>query len=103
MSLPHKRRDDLMRYGLAVALACIALFLRKLLPVPEGTTVYQLPLVAVVLAGWYGGRGPGLFASLICWIGVLYWLLPPVDSSRSERDAGRRSRERAVLTLPRRS
>jgi PAS domain S-box-containing protein len=76
----EKRRDLLKRYGLALAVACVALLLRKWLPVREGTTVYQLPLVAVVLASWYGGRGPGLFASLICWIGVLYWLIPPADS-----------------------
>jgi len=76
----EKRRDLLKRYGLALALAGAALLVRKWLPVREGTTVYQLPLVAVVIAGWYGGRGPGLFASLICWIGVLYWLIPPADS-----------------------
>jgi PAS domain S-box-containing protein len=80
LNLPQKRRDLLRRYGLALALAGFALLLRKWLPVREGTTVYQLPLVAVVLAGWYGGRGPGLFASVICWVGALYWLIPPVDS-----------------------
>jgi PAS domain S-box-containing protein len=79
-TLPEKRRDFVKRYGLALALAVFALLLRKWLPVREGTTVYQLPLVAVVLAGWYGGRGPGLLASVICWIGVLYWLIPPSDS-----------------------
>ena len=34
----------------------------------------------MVLSAWYGGRGPGLFASLICVTGILYWFIPPVDS-----------------------
>jgi PAS domain S-box-containing protein len=80
LNLPGKRRDLLERYGLAFALAGVALILRKSLPVREGTTIYQLPLVAVLLAGWYGGRGPGLVASVVSWIGVLYWLIPPADS-----------------------
>ena len=46
----EERRDLLKRYGLALALACLALLLRRSLPVREGTAVYQLPLVAVVLA-----------------------------------------------------
>ena len=51
-----------------------------LLPVPTGTTIYQLPLAAVVLSGWFGGRGPGLLASLISVLGVLYWFIPPLYS-----------------------
>jgi PAS domain S-box-containing protein len=71
------QRDLLKRYGLAVVLAVIALFLRAILPVPEGTSVYQIPLVAVVLSAWFGGRVPGLLASLICTLGVVYLFVPP--------------------------
>ena len=78
--LTRKSRDMLKRYGLALALASLALFLRGVLPVPEGTAIYQLPIAAVVLSAWYGGRGPGLFASLICATGILYWFVPPVNS-----------------------
>ena len=49
-------------------------------PVPEGTAVYQLPIAAVVLSAWFGGRGPGLFASLICATGILYRFVPPADT-----------------------
>ena len=80
MNLLRKRRDLLKRYGLALALAGLALFLRSVLPFPEGTSVYQLPLAAIVLSAWYGGRGPGLFASLICITAVSYWFVPPVNS-----------------------
>ena len=80
MKLPAKTRDLLKRYGLALALSSLVLFLRGHLPLREGTGVYQLPLAAVVLSAWYGGRGPGLFAVLICATGILYWIIPPTDS-----------------------
>ena len=76
MHLPTRMRDVLKRYGLALALASLALFLRSQLPLPEGTAVYQLPIAAVVLSAWYGGRGPGLFASLICATVVEYGSSP---------------------------
>jgi len=78
--VPARMRDVVKRYGLALVLSGLALVVRRHLPVPEGTTVYQLPMAAVVLSAWYGGRGPGLFASLICATGILYWLIPPSDS-----------------------
>jgi PAS domain S-box-containing protein len=77
---PRSRRNLLKRYGLALALATLALFLRDVLPIPEGAAIYQLPLAAVVLSAWYGGRGPGLFASLISIAGNWYWFVPPVNS-----------------------
>ena len=72
--------DPLKRYGLALTFAALALLIRRALPVLEGTTVYQLPLAAVVLSAWLGGRGPGLCALLVCATGILYWLIPPADS-----------------------
>ena len=62
------------------ALASLALLIRAALPVPEGTAIYQLPIVAVLLSGWFGGRGPGLFASLICAATILYRFIPPANS-----------------------
>src|SRR4029453_5497274 len=76
----------LKRYGLALALAGLALFLRGVLPLKEGTAIYQLPIAAVVLSAWYGGRGPGLFASLICVTGSSYWFVPPVNSFATSPD-----------------
>ena len=77
MKLPLKTQDLLKRYGLALALASLALFLRGELPFEEGTSIYQLPLAAVILSAWYGGRGPGLLASLICITGVRTCSSPP--------------------------
>ena len=80
LNAPRKRPQTLERYGLALALAGLALVIRGALPVPEGTAIYQLPLAAVVLSGWFGGRGPGLVALLACVAGILYWFIPPADS-----------------------
>jgi PAS domain S-box-containing protein len=78
--LSARMRDVLKRYSLAVALAILALLIRDALPVPEGTSIYQLPLAAVVMSAWFGGRGPGLFASLICATVILYRFVPPTDT-----------------------
>ena len=78
--LPREMRDRLKRYGLAVVLAGVALLLRGALPFKEGTAIYQLPIVAVMLSAWYGGRGPGWFAALACATAILYRFIPPADS-----------------------
>ena len=79
-NLSPQIRDMLKRYGLALALSSAALILRGVLALPEATAIYPLPLAAVVLSAWYGGRGPGVFASAICAAGTLYWFIPPVGS-----------------------
>ena len=79
MDLPRTRRDLLKRYGVAVGLPLLALVVRAVLPFPEGAGIYQLPLAAVVLSAWYGGRGPGWLASAIAVAGAMY-LLPPAGS-----------------------
>ena len=86
LKLRHKKKGVLQRYGLALGLAALALLIRGALPVPIGTTIYQLPLAAVVLSGWLGGRGPGLLASLICTTGIVYWFVPPVNSFEMSPD-----------------
>src|SRR4030095_12942318 len=85
-NLSPELRDLLKRYGLALALASVALVLRGQLALPEATAIYQLPLAAVVLSAWYGGRGPGVFASVICAAGTLYWFIPPVGSFKVAPD-----------------
>ena len=85
-SPPATGSDVLKRYGLALVLAGLALVVRALLPVPHGASIYQLPIAAVVLSAWYGGRGPGLFASVVCATGSLYLFLPPQYSFELSSD-----------------
>jgi PAS domain S-box-containing protein len=80
MRLPRNMPNVLGRYGLALSWALLALFVRLAMPVPEGTTIYQLPLAAVVVSAWLGGRGPGYFAAAVCTIGVVHWFVPPANS-----------------------
>src|SRR5215470_13409863 len=75
-----KQRDPLKRYGLALVSTALALLIRGALTVPVGTTVYQLPLAVIVMSAWYGGRGPGLAATVNSAAGILYWFIPPEDS-----------------------
>ena len=80
-----KLLDALKRYGVAMALPGLAVALRGVLPFPEGAGIYQLPLAAVVLSAWYGGRGPGLLASVISVMGAMY-LLPPAGTFKVAAD-----------------
>ena len=77
--MDRKLLVGLKRYGFAVALPGLAVTLRSVLPFPEGAGIYQLPLAAVIVAAWYGGRGPGWLASAISVVGAMY-LLPPAGS-----------------------
>ena len=86
MNLPGTMPDVVKRYGFALVLASLALFVRNSLPVLHGTAIYQLPIAAVVLSAWYGGRGPGLFALLISATGILYFFIPPVHSFEMSPD-----------------
>ena len=61
--LPRNWPDLLKRYGLALGLACLALFLRGVLPFPEGAAIYQLPIAAVILSALSSGKE----SSTILW------------------------------------
>lgn len=60
-------------YALALALVALAFALRSVLAAPLGNQALYLFLVPpVLLAGVFGGRGPGLFATAICLVIHLY-------------------------------
>jgi len=86
MNLPAETRDLLQRYGLALMVASLAIFVRWMLPVPVGASVYQLPVAAVLLSAWYGGRGPGLLALAVCATASLYLFIPPAHTFEIARE-----------------
>ena len=69
----------LKRYGLAVGAVAAGLALRYALSSFLGSDLpYVTFFAAVMLAGWYGGIGPGLLASFLSLAAVSYFLLGPL-------------------------
>ncbi|HET6436802.1 MAG TPA: ATP-binding protein [Anaeromyxobacter sp.] len=88
MDLPFRpRARRLLDYLLAAVLAGAAVLLRKLLPFEPGVGLYPLPLSAIIVSAWRGGRGPGLLATLISGAGIVFWLVPPVHALRVDPDS----------------
>lgn len=70
----------LSAYGLAAALTLLAILLRWLmLPVLGPSTPFLL--LAIVVSAWYGGLGPGLFATLLS--GTVVFCFPELVRSSS--------------------
>src|SRR5579862_4053767 len=73
--------QDAIRYGLAIAGAFVALYIRYLLdPIYGITNPYHVAWLAVVFASWYCGFGPSILATMIEALGVWYWFVPAMHS-----------------------
>jgi two-component system sensor histidine kinase UhpB len=73
--------QDAIRYGLAIAGAFVALYVRYLLdPIYGITNPYHVAWLAVVFASWYCGLGPSILATFIEAFGVWYWFVPSTHS-----------------------
>jgi K+-sensing histidine kinase KdpD len=68
------------RYGLAVVATVIALVATFALKREGPAPTYMFFLPAVALAGWYGGRGPGVLATALSLLFIKYAFLPPVGT-----------------------
>jgi signal transduction histidine kinase len=76
------KRRSVLRYAVAIG-ACAAAIAVKASPLPIGReTPFLFLLAPIVLAAWYGGRGPGLVALALMAIGADYLFLPPYGSLR---------------------
>jgi len=66
-------RTFVLRYGLGLLAALLALLIRPPLWVVVGTTRPYLTFYpAIILSGWYCGFGPGIVTALISALFVLY-------------------------------
>ena len=74
---PSKLRA-LSRYGFAIAVVSLALFLSLVLQVPFGDPFWFFFPVAVIASTWYGGKGPGWVAVGFSTLAVLYFFIPPL-------------------------
>lgn len=72
----------LLRYGVAVLVVIAALGLRLLLnPILGGISVPFITFFfAVMVAAWYGGAGPGIFAALASTVVADHFFIAPVGS-----------------------
>src|SRR6267143_3054865 len=67
----------LMGYGVAVAAVALALGVKYVFSDLGADHPFVLLPAAVVVAAWYGGRGPGLLSALVAAIGADILFLPP--------------------------
>lgn len=68
----------LLRYGVAVATTLLVLALKLLLdPFIDEESPFLLFFAAVWVTAWYGGLGPGAFATLLAALISDYFFLPP--------------------------
>lgn len=74
-------RSAVRRYSVALATVLVALVLSYLL---SGiTSTYRgspLFFAAVMVSAWYGGLGPGLFATVLAAVSVAYFIIEPQQS-----------------------
>ncbi len=76
--IPKRALGVVARYGLAlvcVAVAWMATFVLQ----PDGL-VTPLFSLAIILASWFGGMGPGLLAAMLSTVTISYFFLPPFYS-----------------------
>ena len=68
------------RYPITAIAVGLAVLGTMLLRSANGPTLYSLSFIAVLLSAWYGGLGPGLFATALSALSIDYFLLPPLGS-----------------------
>jgi len=83
-------RSRVARYGLSVIAVGVVVIVRSvMLPTWSLEHPYVLFYPAIILAGWFGGFGPGVFATVLAAFALTYLWFPPLYSFRigSQQDA----------------
>lgn len=79
--MPGYSRHPLVGYLVAALATASVVVVRLIVPTAIGDRVLYLPFIMpVVLAGYLGGLGPGLFATALGVVTIDYFLLPPAYS-----------------------
>lgn len=74
VSLP---RTTLLRYGVAIIGVALALFVTTQVDLLAERMSLALFFATVMIATWYGGRGPGLAAIALSLVAAKYFIIPP--------------------------
>jgi PAS domain S-box-containing protein len=77
MKVGLPRTTTILRYGVALIAVAIALLITINVNFLVDRSSLVLLFAAVIIAVWYGGRGPGLFALALSVIGGEYFIIPP--------------------------
>jgi PAS domain S-box-containing protein len=79
----NKATSSLLRYGVALLAVLAATLIRLTLhPVFGSTGPFVFFIIAVIVAAWFGGRGPGLLATLLgAFTGAFFFLEPAYSFS----------------------
>jgi hypothetical protein len=75
--LVNREMRVLIGYGVAVLAVALALAIKYLFDVLGADLPFVLLPAAVIVAAWYGGRGPGLLAAVMAAVGADVLFLPP--------------------------
>lgn len=79
--LQSARRSTLIRYGVAIATVLAVTVLRlPLAPLLGNSVPFILYFPAVVIAGWFGGFGPGVIATLLSGYCAKTWFFEPTGT-----------------------
>src|SRR5215210_7767820 len=80
--MPSTRHTSpLLRYGVAVLAVGVAFAIKLLLdPLIVQETPFLLVFGAIMISAWYGGLGPGLFATFTAGLATDYFFLPPTGT-----------------------
>ncbi|WNC94796.1 ATP-binding protein [Paraburkholderia sp. FT54] len=79
--LQWSRRSALVNYAAAVLSVVAALVAALLLePHMHGSAFVSLSLCTIMFSAWFGGLGPGLFATALSVAGFTYYFVPPIGS-----------------------
>jgi PAS domain S-box-containing protein len=75
------KHSALLRYGVATLAVALVVLLKLLLnPLITSQSPFLLLSVAVMVAAWFGGLGPGLLATALATLAADYFFLPPQGS-----------------------
>jgi len=80
-NLPHSGRSAMLSYGVALSTCALAVTARFALTPYIGTHYpYSTVFFAVIVSAWYGGLYPALLAAVLGFLGVSFFVLPPLHS-----------------------
>lgn len=69
----------LLGYGLAVVAVMATLAVKALTPLLGEAHPFVLLPIAIIIPAWYGGRGPGIAATVACVIGTDFLFIRPPE------------------------